>query len=68
MVSVTKNLNQTLAILALEKSGNFSYIPLAKIIVSVESQKRHDSSLITYNKYEYYIAPEMRSNSKRSAA
>ena len=46
VISVTNNLNQTLAILVLEESENFSYILLAKIIVSVESLKRLDSLFI----------------------
>jgi hypothetical protein len=61
-------LKHTPSILAPEKkSENFSYIPFAKLIASVEMLKRPDSCLIANNKYEYYIAPELRSSSKEAS-
>ena len=66
--NVTSHLNHTLPILVLEKSENFTYIPFAKLNASAERLKRSDSCLIPYNKYECYVAPELRGSSKRSAA
>lgn len=67
VISVTNNFNHTISILVLEKSEHFLYIPVARLIVSVERLKRPESCLIPSKKYEYYIAPELRSSSKRTA-